>query len=36
MKYLIHFGCTSIASLALKGQEFEAGSLLGISIPYCL
>ena len=36
MKYSIRFGSSSIASLALKQQEFEVGSLLGINIPYCL
>ena len=35
MKYSIHFGFSSIASLAKK-QELEVRSLLGINIPYCL
>ena len=33
MKYSIRTGSSSIASLALKQQ---AGSLLGINIPYCI
>ena len=36
MKYSIRFGSSSIASLTLKQQEFEVGSLLAINIPYCL
>ena len=36
MKYLIRFSSSSIASMVLKHQEFEVGSLLGINIPYCL
>ena len=36
MKYPIPFGSSSIAALALKQQEFEVGSLLGINIPYYL
>ena len=35
MKFSIRFGYSSIASLALKQQEFEVGNLLGINIPYC-
>ena len=35
MKYSIHFGFSSIASLAKK-QEPEVRSLLGINIPYFL
>ena len=35
MKYSIRFGSSYIASLALKQQELEVGSLLGINIP-CL
>ena len=33
MKYSIRFGSSSIASLALKQQQFEVGSVLGIHIP---
>ena len=36
MKYSIRFSSSSIASLALKQQYFEAKSLLGINILYCL
>ena len=36
MKYFIGFGSSSIASLALKQQEFEVGGLLGVNISYCL
>ena len=36
MKYSIRSGSSSIASLTLKQQEFEVGSLLGINIPYYL
>ena len=36
MKYSVRFGSSSIASLALKQQELEVGSLLGINIPYYL
>ena len=36
MEDSIRFGASSIASLTLKQQEFEVGSLLGINIPYCL
>ena len=36
MKYSIRFASSSIASLALKKQEFEVGSLLAINIPYHL
>ena len=35
-EYSIRFGFSSIASLALKQQDFEVGNLLGIDIPYCL
>ena len=30
MKYSIRFGSSSIASMDLKQQDFEVGSLLGI------
>ena len=36
MKYYIRFGSSSIGLLVLKQQEFGVGSLLGISISYCL
>ena len=36
MKQFIRFGFISVALLILKQQEFQVGSLLGISIPYCL
>ena len=36
MENSIRFGASSIASLTLKQQEFEVGSLLGINIPYCV
>ena len=36
MKYSIRSGSSFIASLTLKQQEFEVGSLLGINIPYYL
>ena len=36
MKQFIRFGFISVALLILKQQEFQVGSLLGISILYCL
>ena len=36
MKYYIRFGSSSLASLTVKRQKFEVGSLLGTNVPYCL
>ena len=36
MKYYMRFSSSSVALSALKQQEFEVGSLLGINIKYFL